>query len=88
MQASGPKSLSGMGDKFMGLGFRIWGLGGLGLRVRRTPPPRSSGIIEKSQGPNIITVMPYSHHFRVGGPPKLYALAVPLLEQLLSKPCF
>ena len=26
MQASGPKSLSDMGDRFMGLGFRVWGL--------------------------------------------------------------
>ena len=38
------------------------------------PPPCNSGIIGIYEDPNIVTSIPYSHYYRVGGPPKVYVL--------------
>ena len=43
--------------------------------------PCNGGIIGIQEDSNIVTTIPYSHYYRVGGPPKIYPL---ILEQL---PC-
>ena len=40
------------------------------------PPPCNSGIIGIYEDPNMILIIPYSHYYRVGGPPKLSASAI------------
>ena len=35
------------------------------------PPPCNSGIIGIEEEPNIILTIPYSHYYRMGGPPKV-----------------
>ena len=35
------------------------------------PPPCTSGIIGIQWDPNIILIVPYSHYYRVGGPPNM-----------------
>ena len=35
------------------------------------PPPCNSGIIRIEEDPNIIPIIPYSHYYWVGGPPKI-----------------
>ena len=34
------------------------------------PPPCNSGIIRTCEDPNILPIIPYSHYYWVGGPPK------------------
>ena len=38
-------------------------------KARWTPPPCNSGIIGIQEDPNIVTSIPYSRYYRVGGPP-------------------
>ena len=51
----------------------MWGFGGsripgLGLE---DPPPCNSGIIRIYEDPNMIPIIPYSHYYWVGVPPKV-----------------
>ena len=43
---------------------------------RKDPPPCNSGIIRILEDPNIIPIIPYSHYYWVGGPPKAYYMGV------------
>ena len=38
------------------------------------PPNCNSGIMGIYEDPNIVTSIPYSHYYRVGGPPKVLVL--------------
>ena len=40
----------------------------LKISLRRTPHPCNSGILRIQEDPNIITIIPYSHYYWVGGP--------------------